>query len=168
MSANNEYEKLLRILEEEIKGYETLVMILGKKQEAIIKGDVESLRQLVVDEQTLAKRIENIVKERNSLGLLLSNRRNRKAGVRLSELIEIAPENYKNLLQRVRYKLMSNLEQISRLNRENEYLLSFSIDFVRNMTQLIVGADVENVKIYNAKGRTFSPGENNKMLDYQI
>lgn len=168
MSMNSDYEKLLRILDKEIKGYEELVMILSRKQEAIIEGDVDSLRQLVAEEQSLVRKIEGIVKERNRIGMSLSNGKGEKAGVRLSFIIEGAPESYRERLHEIRYKLMSNLEQISRLNRENEYLLNFSIDFVRNMAQLIIEADGENIKVYNARGYTFSPGGSNKMLDYQI
>jgi len=162
------FTELIKILEQEIGEYEKLTSILEEKQNAIIKSDIDTLRSVVADEQAEIKKISGLIKERETTCRKALKDFAHKKEIKMSDIIEFSPTEVKDTLIKIRQVLLSNLERISRLNRENEYLLNFSIDFTRNMVNLLLDLDNETEKIYDSKGVKVAPTKCNKMLDFQI
>ena len=163
------FDDLIEILSKEISLYDCLDEVLKKKQEAIIMGNIEELREYVLEEQSLIQKALSVAHERKNhviaLGMMYETPEEEP---RLKTIIDIAPSPYSIKLMNLWHRLKAILDGISRVNRENSYLLNSSIEHVRGLVHLFLQADEKSSKIYNYDGVVDVPEENNKVLDCHI
>lgn len=162
------FEDLIDSLNMEIQLYEDLHSLLQQKRSAIVEGDVEPLREAIHRENIIIQRIQTVSGQREQqaqvLGAMLNTMGSRPT---LSDIIEMAPTSKRQMLSTLRYQLKAIIDHIGMANRENEYLLNSSIDFVRGMIKIFLDSNEEQQGTYENSGELAGKGSN-KMIDYQI
>ncbi len=159
------FENLRLLLVEAIRCYEHLIDILRLKQRAIIDNNLEELRRCMESEQVLINKTQDNIQLLESLiATLAPNEKER----RLKNIIYLAPTSLRTSLERSRQRLIASLEEISKINKENRYLLNFSLEYTKGVIRLLLRSDDENGKLYNVKGHVSITEKNNKLLNVQI
>lgn len=165
----NLFKSLIRILDKEIQVYQKMVAVIREKQDMIVIGDVNQLRELVNREKSLIKESMKIAKLRREAQLRLSQHyRLSESEPRLKQLIEIAGPGQAITLSNLRYRLKGMLNQITRINNENKLLLNFSIEHVKGLAHLFLNINEEPSGIYGMDGVVRVDQKGNKVLDFQI
>lgn len=159
------FTELKQMLFEEITLNEKLRDVLKQKQRAIIENNLEELRHCIEEEQLLIQATKD---KAELLEEYIRNAASSSAKPSLKEIIKNAPENLKSPLERGRQRLITSLEEISQLNRENRFLLNFSLEHIKGVIHLLLKSEDENAKLYNYRGQIFLTEKNHKTLNVQI
>ncbi len=137
--------QLETILTCEVELHLQLLDAAEAKREAIIKGDLTSLENLLQHEQHLIGRVEN--EEARRLALVKEARRELELGtgpVKMKDIIAKAPSPWNRNLSHVRERLREVLDKLRFRTRQNAELLHASIEhanaFMR-MVQEAAGGD---------------------------
>jgi len=147
------FDDLVEIITKELVLYENLSAILKDKQNAIISGNIGNLRDNISEEKTIVQEVLMITDKRDEYVSILNQileLSDQKP--RLKTIIEKSPSDYSIKLTNLRYRLKNNLNQITRTNKENKYLLNSSIEQVRGLINLFLGAENEPEEIYDMNG----------------
>ena len=146
------FQKLIKILDQEIEAYEKLKDLFEEKKELLKKAKSDDLG--VIDNKILAQN-EAIVKL-NSTRKNLSMELIGKDGS-MSDFISFAEVNFpaekEGLLLR-KVKICNNFEQLVQLNRENVELIKHGIKITDKMLETIINAFAPQGSIYNGAGKT--------------
>ncbi len=164
------FTKLIEILKIENQDYDKLVNILKTKQKLIVQGDVELLQSTISEEARQTKICKEIEEERIEIVKKLARVYSSKnILMTLKEIINFAaPENSVKLTT-LRYKLKRSLNNVTKLNGENSYLLNISLCHVKELINLYLYTRDKTSETYNINGYMNSTEAiNNKMLNYQI
>lgn len=159
------FEELKTVLFAEIALYEELGEVLRQKQRAIVENKLAELRMCMEKEQPLIQ--EGQVKA-EQLEKYIQSLAPHQSKPRLKEVIKNAPESLRPTLERGRQRLIASLEEISRLNRENRFLLNFSLEHIKGIIHLLLKSEDENAKLYNYRGHIFWTEKTHKTLNVQI
>lgn len=163
------YQALCQTIGEEVKLYEDMIREMKNKQQSIINGDVDQMKNSVTRERVLSKSVMTHVNKRmeltHSIGESISLD---DENVTLKELLNHADADMAALLKGLRYRLKSNANQIANINRDNKYLLSASIDHVRGLVNLFLKDDSKTDDRYEGTGMMADSAEENRVLDFQI
>ncbi len=160
---------LIEILTKEVALYEQMVEVLQKKQDTIIIGGLEKLRNYLQEEQSLTRDALSLADLRKDCVTNLSQiYKLTKSDLRLSTITDIAPPKHSINLMNLKYRIKESLDLITKINRENSYLLNFSIEHIKGLAHLFLRADEESSRIYDMDGIFASPDEGYKMLNFQI
>lgn len=160
------FQIISELLREEIEVHERMISLLKVKQKAIIKDDVSKLREYMQEEQTLIQTAKSTMKMLEERVTELKESKTKAA--RLEDIIPLAPHSLRDQLDRQRKQLRANIEKLSRINRENRYLLNHSLEMIKGMVQIFLRGNEEPIKLYNVKGHVSSSDNNNKLLNFQI
>lgn len=163
------YQSLCQTIADEVALYEEIVLEIKNKQRAIIDGKIEEMKESVFMERELSQSVMNQVKKRVDLTLSIKTAVGiHHEDVTLKQLLSHADPDYAFLLEELRYRLKSNVHQISKINRENKYLLSASIEHVHGLINLFLKDDSKTDIRYEGTGLISSPADENRVLDFQI
>jgi len=163
------FVNLIEILTEEVNLYGQLSELLKNKQDAIIIGDIEKLRSCLQDEQPITQDALILADRRKDCVAILSQMyKMDESDLKLKTIINIAPPKYSINLMNLKYRIKDNLDLITKINRENSYLLNFSIKHVKGLVHIFLMADEESSKIYDMDGILSSPEKEYKTLNFQI
>ncbi len=163
------FEGLINILNQEVAMYEKMAGVIQKKQDAIIAGQIEELKEFVATEKTLINESLAIAKKRQEMQKRLRQKLNLKEPEpKLKIFIEMADTADTVKLSNLRYRLKNVLNQITRINNENKLLLDFSIEHVKGLAHLFLNVDNEDNNVYGMDGVVHMKQAGNKMLDFQI
>ena len=167
--SNKTFKELIQCLEQEIGLYQEMSKAIQNKQNAIVSGDIEKLREYVSSEKSFIKESMELAEGRKNIQSRISDQfklDNREPKLKL--IIEIAPPREAIQLSNLRYRLKAVLNDITRINNENRLLLDFSIEHVKGMAHLFLNIKDEDHDIYDMDGVVKLKNADNKMLDYQI
>ena len=163
------FKNLIVSLEQEIDLYSKMAQSIKNKQDAIISGQTEKLREHVAEEKSYIKESQEMAQNRKQIQRQISSNFNLNSEVpRLKTIIEVAPSDAAIQLSNLRYRLKEILNNITRMNNENKLLLDFSIEHVKGMAQLFLNINNEDHEVYGIDGVVRMKQSDNKMLDYQI
>lgn len=166
---DNELLKLIAILEKEKENYESLLKIVENKQQSVIHGKVDTLRELIIKEQSIVKKCEKAACDRIEFISQYCIANNMKAtGIPLKDFIGFSPEPEKYKMENLRYNLKNILNKISRINKQNDTLLHFSINHLQNMSKIFLHADKEEMNMYDFSGVKYAKNINQKFVNRQI
>jgi len=148
------FQELVQSLSIEVGMYDELSKLLKAKQTSIIKGDVDSLQNIVHEEQRLIPKIRTATQARElcatTIGAVSHLRRKTPS---LKELIDLSPSHFTQQLITYRETLIVCLDQIAHANRENEFLLNSSVDLVRGLAQVLLGKEESDTVHYGGQGK---------------
>lgn len=166
---NQLFDYLVEVLSKEVTLYSQLLEMLQNKQEVIVIGDVEKLRKYVIEEQLLIQKIKSLAKIRSEHVVTISRTyKLAEKEPKLKTIMEIAPAEYSISFINLRYQLKTILDEITSINRENSYLLNFSIEHIKGLAHLFLRTGNESSEIYNVNGIVTTPEDGNKVLNFQI
>lgn len=133
-------EDLITTLEMEIKEYSKLLELSEKKTPIIVKGDIEQLRKITDDEQSVADRIVNLDSKRAEItkdiaGVLNTDVETLKLSV-LVQVLERRPVEQQQLAD-VRDRLKTVVDSVKMINDNNRELIKHSLEMVEFDLNLI-------------------------------
>ena len=146
------FQKLIKILDQEIEAYEKLKDLFAEKKELLKKAKSDDLG--VIDNKILAQN-EVIVKLNNMRKTLSMEMLNKDAS--MSEFIELAEAYQTDLKEALllrKVKICNNFEQLALLNNQNVELIKHGLTMTNKMLETIVNAFVPQGSIYNGSGKT--------------
>ncbi|MCF7741394.1 MAG: flagellar protein FlgN [Candidatus Marinimicrobia bacterium] len=166
---NNPFSTLIDTLEQEIELYSDMAGAIQEKQDAIISGQIEKLRNFVSKEKKVINKSMEKARERKEIQARISSQcQINNPQPNLKTIIDIARPKYAIKLSNLRYRLKDILNDITRTNNENKLLLDFSIEHVKGMAQLFLNINDEDHEVYGVDGILRMKQDDNKMLDFQI
>lgn len=169
MTPENEYKTLIEILEKEKESYDSLLQTLLNKQTAVVKGEVDELRTLILQEKTIAKSCHNIANERvDFLNQYCLDHKIKAVDIPLSDFIGFCKDPEKKKMENLRYELKNILTEIKKVNRQNETLLHFSINHVKKMTHIFLHSNIDEMNMYSNNGKKYIKEINQKFVNQQI
>ena len=146
------FQKLIKILDQEIEAYEKLKDLFEEKKELLKKAKSDDLG--VIDNKILAQ--NNSIVKLNNIRKAQSMELLGKDGC-MSDFIEFAevnqPDQKEALLLR-KVKICNNIEQLSLLNNQNMELIKHGMVITNKMLETIVDAFAPQGSIYNGAGKT--------------
>ncbi|SRR6056297_1645154 len=169
MDLHNDYIAMINILEKEKDIYQTLLNLLKDKQTCVIQGKVDDLRDLIMKEKKTINESVTIAQKRVDFINDFCERRNIKGvNIPLKDFVGFSPEPEKKKMDTLRYDLKNILNEIKTVNRQNKSLLHFSIDHVRQMTNIFLHSGKEENNMYSIKGKKYIKEVNQKFVNQQI
>lgn len=159
-------EELMTIISQEIDAFNRLLTTLHEKQRAIVEGEVARLNDSVRDETRLTSETQSLEVERLKRSQALAEELDMKnLNPKLSEIIENVEKKYAHRLREQRNLLKSLIGKIQVLNKNNQFLLNYSLNFIeKSMELLLTGHDP--ARIYEKDGKMRQ--EVRKVIDQSI
>jgi flagellar biosynthesis/type III secretory pathway chaperone len=163
------FEDLMRILNTEVGVYEDLLLLMQRKQTAIIANDLDVLRDTIHKEHLILQRTENVGAQRElrvrAVAAMLNTMGSKPS---LPELIEMAPAQYRPELFELHHRLKANVEQITLANKNNAFLLNSALELTRGMIKIFLKGDDSERSVYQGNGQTATNTTGQSMVDCQI
>ncbi len=126
-------ETLIDVLDKENTEYEGLLSLSENKTSAIVKGDVELLQEILIEEQKYIDNISKLDKKREENVKDICNVLNlSEKGMKIDLIIEMLSKSPKEqrALRDVHFKLKRTLDQLMKINENNKVLLKESMDMI--------------------------------------
>ncbi len=147
-----QFQKLIEILDEEIREYTNLKDLFAEKRELLKKSKSDDLG--VLDNKILAlnEKITKLNKSRETLAQELTGK-----NCNMSEFIEFAQEHapeYMKPLEERKVKICNIIPEITLLNNQNVELLKHGIIITNKMLETIIDAFAPQGSYYNETGKT--------------
>jgi flagellar biosynthesis/type III secretory pathway chaperone len=143
-------EDLTDILETEIELLRRLHALLAEEQAALVRGDVEKIRETVEGQIGVLSEISGLEDKRLSALAVLSPNGASPEETKLQRIIEAAPQ-YAARLTSVRNALREVLEAIGAINGHNGMLINQSLSYIDRTLKSIAGEDPSS-KVYTDRG----------------
>ena len=161
-------EELIVIISKEIEAFNQLLKTLREKQRAIVEGEIERLNKSVHNESELANQTKSLEAQRIERTKALAEKLSlNNLNPRLSEIIEKVEEKYAQRLKEQRDLLRSLVQNIQNLNKSNQYLLNYSLEFIEKSMELLLSGH-ETVTLYQKNGKIQKDVKKHKILDHSI
>ncbi len=164
------FQDLLTSLVAEVEVYEKLLELYERKQKAVVANDLDALRAVVHKEPVMLQRAERLALQRELRVRAVSAMMNTMDSTpTLGEIIDIAPVQLRTRLKELRQQLRANVVQITRANRQNEFLINSALEMTTSMIDtLLREKEITTSTIYQGNGETTAKDTGQRMIDYQI
>ena len=163
------FDDLCNALTKELQIYEDLLETMKMKQDAIIKGNNNKIKDAIHQEREASQNILNQMKMRNELTQSISSKSKiREKKITLTKLIHKANAENKSKLEKIRRKMHLSVIEIDKLNSENKYLLSASITHVKDLVKVFLSAGDKLHSHYGINGSIKESQKDNRVLDFRI
>ena len=138
-------ENFMDILEKENGEYERLVELSRQKTQVIIDGNVPALDKITEQEQEITGTLINLEKKReeivNDMSIVLSKDPSDLTVTNMIAFLSKQPQEQQKLKD-IKQKLRDTLNQMARLNEQNESLLQHAIEMTEfDLQKHAPGAD---------------------------
>lgn len=131
---------------EETDAQQKLLLLLSRKERALVTHDLKALTECLASASPILDRLDELTRRRARLFTNLCRPRGLPdMGTRFSALIELAPESMQASLQRSLDGLKSALRAIETQNRRNHLLVKVGLDVQASMVRAIFGRDQGSV-----------------------
>lgn len=158
----------LEHLEYEIELYERLSQIIIRKQQVLISGKVEQLRDLVYEEKELVGRARTALAERGEIIRTLLETYHLGPQVGIETLLQHFPPNLRERGRKVVAELMVLGKKIQSLNQENGVLINTTLNFIQDVFTLLYNQTGNPLRIYQQNGIKEVPADKKGLVDYQV
>jgi len=146
-------DRLIAILDGHIRIHRRLLDVLEAKKSAMVEARIEDLEKIVDVEREAIAAVTESERERirttDAIGEAMGFSPARR--MRLLDLVQVAPEDQKEVLLDLRDDLREIADAIDRLNRLNRTLVLHSLEHVHLFLTMLGGADPD-AKLYTAAG----------------
>jgi len=127
-------ETLVQVLDNECTMYERLLGLSSRKTAIIVSGDLKALADITDEEQCVIGKIQRLEKERivamENIACVLNKDVDSLKLTDLIEILEKRPQDQKSLATQ-RDRLVFVVENVRRVNGQNQELLKSSLEMVR-------------------------------------
>lgn len=126
-------DDLIQVLENEKEQYQKLAELSKEKKQVIVKADVPALEKIVDIEQNITNKIQNLDNRRkkvmHDMAVVLNKP---EEGFTISAMIEMLDSQPKEQqqLKNVKNQLETALEEVRKINGQNQILLNQALDMV--------------------------------------
>ena len=163
------FDDLCNALTKELQIYEKLICTMKMKQNAIVKGNNDKIKDAIHQEREASQNILKQMEMRNELTQSISSESKiREKNITLTKLIHKANEKNKSKLEKIRRKMHLSVIEIDKLNSENKYLLSASITHVKDLVKVFLSAGDKLHSHYGINGSIKESQKDNRVLDFRI
>ena len=142
------WAELIQVLTLQAQKYEEYAEFLKKKQDLIIKGDTDALKDLEKEEKDFISALEIQEDSRRETA-----RECMDGEVTLRGLLEAAPEAHKEEFEAVAIRLMDALNNTALANKTNAELVGEAMRFVEYNLNLLSSSGAPNESTYSHTGR---------------
>lgn len=163
-----QYNNLIALLEKELIQYETIIDLFNLKQQAILSGNIDELKGIVENIQRNSTSAKNLQEERDILTKLLLGEFNYNGSITMKSLMNVLDSSRSSNLEMIYYKLKSAAMRVTELGRENDYLLSASVEHIKNLVSLFIDRKESTSINYNNDGMINESKLEHKVLDIQV
>ena len=163
-----QYKNITAVLSKELAVYESIIDLFRQKQECILKGNIDNMKSIVEEIQassTLAKKYQT---ERDDITKLILDKLNDNGPYTMKTLMKAFDSKRSSDLEMLYYKLKSSAMRVTELGRENDYLLSASVEHIRNLVSLFIDKKDSTSINYNNDGLLKESKLEHKVLDIQV
>lgn len=126
-------DDLIDVLTGENEEYEKLVVLSKEKKQVIINADVPALEKIVDKEQDVASRIQNLDNRRrkvmHDMAVVLNKPEDDFTLTTIIDMLGSQPKE-RERLQNVKDQLKTTLEEVRKINEQNQILLKQALDMV--------------------------------------
>lgn len=133
-------ENLIAVLEQENTEYVALTKTAGRKKSVIITGNIEELRQITDEEQSILERIAVLEKRREEITSDVASVLNRDVNtLKLADLIQMlaARPAEQQKLKAIHEKLGGTVRNMMQMNEQNKELIQNALELVEFDMNLI-------------------------------
>ncbi len=163
------FDPLVNLLETEAMLYGDLVKVIEKKQSNIIRGDLNSLRDTVAEEQRLLQQAKASESTRQELVRVVAEAKSlTKKKSSLVDIINAAPEPYATQLRHLRKQIHAEINAMVTTNKENDLLINTSLNHIRGLIQLFLKVNDDAPSTYTPNGTMDGREIANQVVDYRI
>lgn len=124
-------DNLLDVLNEEESQYRVLIDLSKEKKDVLIKADIERLQQITQAEQNITDELHTLELKRRSviadMAVVLRRDKNELTIEKMIEILSNQPEEQKKLSE-VRVKLRGTLDEMMKINAQNQMLIEQAIE----------------------------------------
>jgi flagellar biosynthesis/type III secretory pathway chaperone len=132
-------QQLIELLEKHLKLHRSLLQLAYKKTEALKKGDMEALNNIIKEEQKHIAAINQIERERIRVVEAMVNAAGKSEHEwTLTTCIELAEKSERSVLQRLQDDLRTVVLELKHINQLNQQLTKQSLQFVNMMLDMIM------------------------------
>ncbi len=147
---------LTELLKEQLNLHYELLEMAGRKETLIIENDVQSLLDLLQDEEEVLQQVRELEQKRKKLLDEYFGGEERS----FSDLLEEVPGDVGEELENLRQGLLEVIDKLQEKNHNNASLINEALDLNEFSIQLFTGDD---------EGGTYSPGgEGEKKSGYSF
>ncbi|MBQ6441204.1 MAG: flagellar protein FlgN [Lachnospiraceae bacterium] len=126
-------DNLLDVLNEEESQYRELINLSNEKKDVLIKADIERLQQITEAEQNITDDLHNLEAKRRSIisdmAVVLRRDEGELTVEKMIEILDKQPEE-KEKLAEVRKRLRETLDEMIRVNTQNQILIKQAMEMV--------------------------------------
>ncbi len=126
-------DDLVQVLENENKEYEKLAKLSKEKKQVIIDANVPALEKIVDLEQDVASKIQNLDNKRqkvmHDMSVVLNKSDQNFTVDTVIEMLNSQPEEQQRLID-VKKQLKTTLDEVRRINEQNQTLLNQALELV--------------------------------------
>lgn len=157
-------KELEKILNEQIDIYSDMENKIAQKKEILVKGDLECLKNIDNDIETLVQSINKLEYKRSRLLEINKDLKYKN----LSQIAEALPKNEAKSILSTKEKLNKVLTNIKRLNDINAELIIHSIKLVQHTATLIGNTLNPEGSAYNRNGKIYKNNSINSSISSVI
>lgn len=147
-------EKLIHTMDKLLKLHRSLYELSTKKTDIVKKGDMDSLNQILKDEQAHIAAINKFESERQSFAKVIVPSLLQPT---ITDCINVVDESDKTALESLRMELLKLVSQIQEKNELNQQLIYQSLQFV-NLSLNLVAPQPEDFNYSPGAGKKNVPG----------
>ena len=163
-----QYKNITAVLTKELAVYETIIDLFRQKQDCILKGNIDNLKSIVEEIQSSSALAKKYQTERDTITKLILDEMNDNSTYTMKSLIKVFDSKRSNELEILYYKLKSSAMRVTELGRENDYLLSASVEHIKNLVSLFIDRKDSTSINYNNDGLLSESKLEHKVLDIQV
>ena len=163
-----QYKNITAVLTKELAVYETIIDLFRQKQDCILKGNIDNLKSIVEEIQSSSALAKKYQTERDAITKLILDEMNDNSTHTMKSLIKVFDSKRSNELEMLYYKLKSSAMRVTELGRENDYLLSASVEHIKNLVSLFIDRKDSTSINYNNDGLLRESKLEHKVLDIQV
>ncbi|BCJ87863.1 flagellar protein FlgN [Effusibacillus dendaii] len=159
--------QLILVVEELLHEHEAFLQVAERKKQTLIKGDIDTLQEILNVEVSFVRKIEALEEERMRQGQQIAELYNLQleelTATKLAALIENPEQVAKLKLLTGRFaKVVGDLQAVNDLNGQ---LIRQSLDLVQRTIEMIT--DVPGAGLYTGKGDTGQAAGQRRFFDTQ-
>jgi len=163
------FDDLCDTLNLELRFYEELIAAMKRKQNSIVQGNKEKIKEAIHQEREASQNILKQMEVRKELAHSITTKKELQNGKNtLLHLIQKSDEINKIKLMEIRRKMHLSVIEIDKLNSENKYLLSASISHVKDLVKVFLSAGEGTHFHYGINGSIKNGQKDNRVLDFRI
>jgi flagellar biosynthesis/type III secretory pathway chaperone len=152
-------KQLIELLEKHVKLHKGLLELAKKKTEALKKGDMEVLTEIMKEEQTYIAAVNQVERERVRVVEAMVNSEDERT---LTACISQTEGTERTMLEKLRDDLTAVISELKNINLLNQQLTQQSLQFVNVMLDMFM-PQPQNIN-YAAPNRVSNPYEVGRSL----